>query len=64
MIKTIVECIYCGNRWKQTFYSKSQMEDLHCNKCNDSSLKFQDYTDAVIDQYADKPKVKKEKKDV
>lgn len=38
MPKVWISCRYCGREWTEVLYSQSQVEDLKCPRCNDSSL--------------------------
>lgn len=62
MYKFKLVCTYCNHSWVQSFYTKGQVEYTNCKKCNDENLIVKDYASDIIDQYADKPLIKKEKK--
>lgn len=39
MITVNLECLYCGNKWKEAFMNMTAIEYAYCPICKDSSLK-------------------------
>lgn len=60
----LLECLYCGHKYKKYFYSETTARNECCEKCGDKHLRIRDPNKGKIDQYKnEKKEIKKDEYD-